>query len=60
VAALAAVSGGVIFEEFYGVAAFWALGFKDGIRFPEAAVLSGAFHGRSSTEFLRNYRLKLW
>ena len=58
VAALTTFSGGVIFEELHGVTTFWALGFKDGIRFPEAAVLSGAFHGYSSTKFLISRRIR--
>jgi hypothetical protein len=60
VAALAAVPDSVIFKKLDRMAAFGAFGFKDGIRFPEAAVLSGAFHDRSSTKFLISQRLKLW
>jgi hypothetical protein len=51
VAALVAVPDSVIFEKLDRMAAFGAFGLKDGVRFPEAAVLSGAFHGYSSTNF---------
>ncbi len=37
----------LIFEEFNSLAAFGALGVKDGVEFPEAWVLSRAFHGFS-------------
>jgi hypothetical protein len=45
--AFLAPAPGFIFEELNSLTAFGARGLKDGVKFPEAWVLSRAFHGFS-------------